>query len=214
MPRQQRALPAGAAPDPGGGAGQRIPAGRRPPHPVMTDPQRAAFPRQAARAQQKAKETLGKDTQSGKASCTPRKNRKTGLEDKPELWRAAEEGEAARLRDILGRTPASLPKPVDVKVQGWTPLMKAAENDDLPILHILLGARANVSEANKRGRTALSFAAAPSNGSGTPPPQEGAYALLLRAAADPERKDARGASPRSHLALRRSATLTATPMVR
>lgn len=135
------------------------------------------------------------------ASCRTRQ-----IELKPELWKAAEEGDAARIRDILARTPAGLPKPVDVKFQGWTPLMKASENGCIPAMHLLLGARASVRETNKRGRTALSFAVAPSTSNGGAPAQEDAYALLLRAGANPGHKDSRGTSPRSHLALRKMIT--------
>ena len=49
------------------------------------------------------------------------------------------------------------------KFQGWTPLMKAAEEDYVQIVALLLGTKATDIEAtNNKGRTALSFAAAPS----------------------------------------------------
>ena len=166
-----------------------------------------ALPIKAEHAQHEAKKTPGKTAQPGKAKGSlpveappdrrthnNREGRAPRQDAKPEIWRAAEEDNAASIRDTLGRTPAAMPKPVDAKYQGWTPLMKAAENGNLPILHLLLGARANVLEVNKKGRTALSFAAAPSNGKGNPPPQEAAYELLVRAGAGPELKDARGKS--------------------
>ena len=56
--------------------------------------------------------------------------------------------------------------------EGWTPLMKAAEEGALECLRLLLDNKANIEAANRKGRTALSFAAAPSmrNDDRTPRP--------------------------------------------
>merc|ERR1712070_1077632 len=48
------------------------------------------------------------------------------------------------------------------RYDGWTPLMKAAEENHAGIVELLLRWRADVNATNKRGRTPLSFAAAPS----------------------------------------------------
>ena len=48
------------------------------------------------------------------------------------------------------------------KYRGWTPLMKAAEEDLVDIMKLLLDGNADMNATNRKGRTALSFAAAPS----------------------------------------------------
>ena len=49
------------------------------------------------------------------------------------------------------------------KFEGWTPLMKAAEGDAVEVMQALLEKKANIEASNKKGRTSLSFSAAPSN---------------------------------------------------
>ena len=56
---------------------------------------------------------------------------------------------------------------IEERHDGWTPLMKAAETDHVDIMKLLLQANANMRATNKKGRAALSFAAAPSMGKKT-----------------------------------------------
>ena len=54
------------------------------------------------------------------------------------------------------------------RYSGWTPLMKASEEGLVEIMRLLLKKSVDVEAKNKKGRSALSFAAAPSiNGSTT-----------------------------------------------
>ena len=75
-----------------------------------------------------------------------------------ELWLAVSEGDARWVKELLmaGRCPHT-------RYKGWTPFMKAAEDDKVDIMKLLLKYRAEPDAMNYRGRTALSFAAAPSN---------------------------------------------------
>ena len=75
-----------------------------------------------------------------------------------ELWEAVANGDAEQVRDMLeqGKSP-------HVTFHGWTPLMKAAEDNRVDIMRLLLAHQADIAAESKRGRTALSFAAAPSN---------------------------------------------------
>lgn len=107
---------------------------------------------------------------------------------KPELWAAVERGDGACVRILLGDG-----RDMDERYQGWTPLMKAAEEDRLPLMEELLSRRADLEAANRRGRTALSFAAAPSRGRAA---ALGALRLMLERGADFSRKDADGLTAR------------------
>ena len=76
---------------------------------------------------------------------------------KPSLWEAVEKGDEDSVHDLL--TSGS---PVDETYKGWTPLMKAAEENHTIIALQLLAHGADLEAVNNTGRTALSFAAAPS----------------------------------------------------
>merc|ERR1712060_952566 len=83
---------------------------------------------------------------------------------------------------------------VNASFKGWTPLMKAAEEGYCEIIIGLLGRRAHLEASNKNGRTALSFAAAPSMERHT---CVDAVKLLLEARANVEHVDARGETARA-----------------
>lgn len=76
---------------------------------------------------------------------------------KPPLWLAAEQGDLEKARQLLEEG-----RDVDESYKGWTPLMKAAEENHRGIVELLLSGRADINATNKKGRTPLSFAAAPS----------------------------------------------------
>ena len=88
----------------------------------------------------------------------PTRQRYHSAETKPVLWEAVENGDVQTVSRLLnaGHDPRE-------KFQGWTPLMKAAEEDYVEIAGMLLTTKAaDIEATNNKGRTALSFAAAPS----------------------------------------------------
>ena len=95
-----------------------------------------------------------------------------------------ERGDEAAVRRLLveGREP-------EEKFLGWSPLMKAAEEGRVEIMRLLLDKCVDLEVANRKGRTALSFAAAPSMKRPTP---TGALRLLLERGADTAKRDDKG----------------------
>ena len=79
--------------------------------------------------------------------------------NKPELWQAVEESNIGDVSRLIQSGHS-----VNCRYEGWTPLMKAAEIGHCEIMKILLEGRADLEATNNKGRTALSFAAAPSRG--------------------------------------------------
>lgn len=111
--------------------------------------------------------------------------------EKSNLWLAAEVGDligARQTLDARGCTP-------DDTYQGWTPLMKAAEEGYEAIVKMLVDSRVNLEEKNKKGRTALSFAAAPSMKRATPTET---LRYLLTAGASQDATDDQGRTARDH----------------
>ena len=115
---------------------------------------------------------------------------------KPELWAAVERGELLTVQHLLdnGGDPME-------KHQGWTPLMKAAEEGHVDIIQLLLSRGVDIEATNRKGRTALSFAAAPSKRDTerreTP---TAAIRLLLQSGADPKHKCQRHMTPKDYAA--------------
>ena len=109
---------------------------------------------------------------------------------KPELWAAAERCDelAVQQQLIQGMDP-------DEKYDGWTPLMKAAEENGTEVIKALLDRRADINAVNKKGRSALSFAAAPSRNKDTP---VNALRLLLERGADAQLASKSGHTPRQY----------------
>lgn len=110
--------------------------------------------------------------------------------DKPELWAAIERGDETSVSQLLAQG-----KDPEERHEGWTPLMKAAEEGAVEVIRMLLAKKVDVEAHNKKGRTALSFAAAPSFNSQTKTERDTpvmALRLLLENGADPKHKDDRG----------------------
>ena len=104
--------------------------------------------------------------------------------NKPPLWSAVERNEIDRVETLIKQGAD-----IEQKHLGWSPLMKAAEENHTDIVKLLLNKKADIDAKNKKGRTPLSFAAAPSQN------REVAISSireLLRSGADPTQKDALG----------------------
>ena len=99
----------------------------------------------------------GRDVSNSSASAAVRQLKDCKIESKPRLWKAVEDGDDALVAQLLlsGSDP-------EERYQGWTPLMKVAEENWVDISRLLLDKSANINAVNKKGRSALSFAAAPS----------------------------------------------------
>ena len=79
--------------------------------------------------------------------------------------------------------------------------MKASEEGNLQVMNMLLEQDVDVDAANRKGRTALSFAAAPSYRDGAPRPTAvAAIRLLLQSGADATKTDGKGETARSRAA--------------
>ena len=103
--------------------------------------------------------------------------------EKPLLWAAVENGDQEMVERLIKGDVN-----INEQYQGWTPLMKAAEENQGEIIKLLLENHADIDVANRKGRTALSFAAAPSM---KRPTAIDALQVLLDNGADPSQKDDR-----------------------
>ena len=105
------------------------------------------------------------------------------------LWPSARDGDiagvAACLRDLEGGH-------VDDSCHGWTPLLKATENNHADVVGLLIGVQANVNAATQHGRNAASVAVAPPNGRA---PAADALLLLVQARADLSAPSGKGWPP-------------------
>jgi hypothetical protein len=107
---------------------------------------------------------------------------------KPDLWAAVEKNDVAEVQHLL-----ALGKDPEEKFEGWSPLMKAAEEGAAEVMRMLLGKNVDLEVSNKKGRTALSFAAAPSNkGAVRGPTPVATLRLLLESGAKTQHKDVTG----------------------
>ncbi len=114
---------------------------------------------------------------------------------KPELILAVEQKEEAWVRSLLLHRVDP-----DVRYEGWTPLMKAAEEHTTDLMEWLIIAGADVNTATRRGRTCASLAAAPSF-----PRYSSSLAaqqLLLEVRADMLQADIVGETPLGHASAR------------
>ena len=117
-----------------------------------------------------------------------------GSKPKPELWAAVERNDEALVQQLLAQG-----KDTEERFEGWTPFMKAAEEGAVEAMRMLLDKKADIEASNRKGRTALSFAAAPSNdGTTRRPTPVSCLRLLLERGADVNRKDERGISPKDY----------------
>jgi len=107
---------------------------------------------------------------------------------KPDLWAAVEKNDEAGVQQLL-----ALGKDPEEKHEGWSPLMKAAEEGAAEVMRMLLAKNVDLEVSNKKGRTALSFAAAPSNnGPEVRPTPVATLRLLLESGAKTQHKDVTG----------------------
>ena len=121
-----------------------------------------------------------------------RKAKRAKVTQKPRLWAAVENGDEDTVHALL-----TIGCDVDERYMGWTPLMKAAEEGRMMIALQLLSHRADLEAVNNKGRTALSFAAAPSGGR---PTQRETLAFLMAWGADNTHENNNALTPRQEAA--------------
>ena len=103
----------------------------------------------------------------------------------PLLWKAASENDIELCRNLLEDPSID----ADETHKLWTPLMKAAEEGHVEVVQMLLDRGADIKAMNKKGRDALSFAAAPSIKRLTNDRHLHVLRLLVERGADPHHKD-------------------------
>ena len=111
-------------------------------------------------------------------------NRRRVEPEKPSLWAAVERNDEEEVERLLDDGADIEQKPL-----GWSPLMKAAEENHGEILQMLLERKADLNVKNRKGRTALSFAVGPSM---KRPTALKTLRYLLEAGANPLQKDDNG----------------------
>ena len=109
---------------------------------------------------------------------------------KPPIWAAVEQGDFLLVSRLIAKG-----YDIEQKIQKWSPLMKAAEENETRILHALLQQKTNLEAKNQKGRRALSFAACPSMRRNT---TCDTLRMLLENNADPSMKDDNGLTPKAH----------------
>ena len=109
---------------------------------------------------------------------------------KPPIWAAVEQGYFSLVSRLIAKG-----YDIEQKFQGWSPLMKAAEENEASIVQELLQQKADLEVKNRKGRTALSFAACPSMKRLT---ALRTLTILLEHKADPSQKDDAGLTPIAH----------------
>ena len=130
------------------------------------------------------------DSRTGKGRSKGDKREKSPGRDTepPALWKATEEGNVDTCRRLLEDQSIDVDEPHKL----WTPLMKAAEEGYAEIAQLLLDRGADIKCTNRKGRDALSFAAAPSMKRASTDGHLYVLRLLVERGADPLRKDERG----------------------
>ena len=103
----------------------------------------------------------------------------------PLLWKAASENDIELCINLLEDPSID----ADETHKLWTPLMKAAEEGHVEVVQMLLDRGADIKAMNKKGRDALSFAAAPSIKRLTNDKHLHVLRLLVERGADPHHKD-------------------------
>ena len=134
---------------------------------------------------------------SGKARNNRRENKRRrpgrkeqDKKEKPKLWEACERNDVTEARNLIEQGAD-----VEETFEGWPPLLKAAEENATECIQLLLDSGAPVNAKNRKGRTALSFAAAPSRNNASGKSRRTAtqaMKVLLFWGADVEIKDDRG----------------------
>jgi hypothetical protein len=147
-----------------------------------------------------------------KASLGGRPGRSSRNDEPPPLFAAIRAGNDVDVeRQIVAGAP------VNQRHQGWTPLMVASELGLWNIAFVLLEKCADVNATNRKGRCALSFAAAPSQDNVKKEQRESAtdlIELLITFDAKKDRKDVRGMTPRDYAEAESRAPKTCDPRLR
>lgn len=136
----------------------------------------------------------GRNKHGRHRSRSNRRQRKPSVapQAKPALWAAVEKKDHEAVRRLL--LDESGPEET---YSGWTPLMKAAEENSVEIMNSLIEASADLEAKNRKQRTALSFASAPSM---KRPSAVDAIRVLLIHGANTASKDCDGLTPKERAA--------------
>lgn len=163
----------------------------------------------------KSRSPKGRDQQRGRGA-TPRSSSKASLggrsprdEESLSLWTAIIEEDDDEMQRLLRQGVN-----IELRHQNWTPLMAACERGYFSIALLLLEKGADTSAVNRKGRCALSFAAAPSKDEQQKdqrPSQLDIIKLLSQHGAKIDRKDDRGRTPRAHAEAEARAPATTDP---
>ncbi len=163
----------------------------------------------------KSRSPKGRDQQRGRGA-TPRSSSKASLggrsprdEEPLPLWTAIIEEDDDEVQRLLRQGVN-----IELRHQNWTPLMAACERGYFSIALLLLEKGADTSAVNRKGRCALSFAAAPSKDEQQKdqrPSQLDIIKLLSQHGAKIDRKDDRGRTPRAHAEAEARAPATTDP---
>lgn len=125
------------------------------------------------------------------------------------MWTAIIEADVEEVQRLLRQGVS-----IELRHQNWTPLMAACERGHFSIALLLLEKGADTSAVNRKGRCALSFAAAPSKDDEQKDQrvsQLEIIKLLAQHGAKIDRKDERGRTPRAHAEAGSKAPPTSDP---
>jgi len=154
---------------------------------------------------------------SSKASWVGSSGRSSRDDEAPPLFAAIRADDVEEVRRLIASGAS-----VEQKHQGWTPLMVASElgggsGGYFSIALLLLEKGADVNATNRKGRCALSFAAAPSRDEAKKEQRVSALELiklLISWEAKRDRKDDRGKTPRDYAEADSNRPLTSDPRLK
>ena len=133
--------------------------------------------------EEEGRQTKGDDRVESEANV-PYRVQNSPEPTKPMLLAAVENGDTEQVRKLLNEGAD-----VEETFRSWSPVMSAAEENHGEIVQLLIDHGASLNKRNRKGRTALSFAVAPSN---KRPTASDAIARVLEVGADVDQEDENG----------------------